>query len=277
LEESAQHDPSRDEEAATESIVRKGQTVYAADGTYLGGVLQFDSSFIVVGRSRWTSDHVIIPVEEVAASESNLLILRDLPDAVRSETAEPWSPPPDPSGNANGVDIEPLRAGMAELEDRCVGIARIPEAGAEARASIRGAEGDALLPSPEDARALTRERIAKLDSEVDRCILEELEDFAIGSACASPASEEAAGTDATRETVTLSPRSRSLHVQPSDEVPARASARARPPITRAATKAAQSRRALERIVQSSGFSRAEAQAIAAGGFAALVALVDGSG
>jgi hypothetical protein len=254
-----------------ENIVRKGQTVYAADGTLLGGVLQCDSHFLVVGRSRWTSDHFVIPVEEVAASGSNLLILRALPEDMRPETAEPWTPAPDPSGNANGVDIEPLRAGMAEIEDAGAGIAASPEVDAAGEASTRRAIPDPLLPSPEDARGLERERVARLDAEIDRHLVDELEDFELGAGCAPPAAEETPrGTPAVSPPRPLAP-----HVRRGERAVRREVAGPAATLSPAAMKATRSTRAFERILRRSGFSPAEARAIATGGFDALVSLAGG--
>ena len=250
-----------------ENHVRRGQTVYAADGTYLGGVLQCDSRFVVIGRSRFTSDHVVVPIEEVAASASDVLILRDLPGAIRPETAEPWAPPPDASGNANGVDLEPLRAGMAEIEDESFGIAAASGPGE----APRPAERDALLPSPEDVWRLDGERVARLDAEIDRCLAEEIEDFEIGAGCAPPAWEEPAQGDVEDRR----PRP-AEEVRKGEEPPPRRGGLSAPRrATRAATKAARSSQAFERMVQGAGFSRAEARAIAAGGFVGLSSFVEG--
>ena len=248
-----------------ENDVRRGQTVYAADGTYLGGVLQCDSRVVVIGRSRFTCDHVVVPVEEVAASASDVLILRDLPEAIRPETAEPWTLPPDASGNANGVDLEPLRAGMAEIEDEGVGTA--PASGR--REAPRPAEWNALLPSPEDVWRLDGERVARLDAEIDRCLAEEIEDFEIGAGCAPPASEEPA--QANVEDRRPAPAE---EIRKSEEPPPRRGGSAPRRATRAAAKAARSSQAFERMVQGAGFSRAEARAIAAGGFAGLASFVE---
>lgn len=249
-----------------ESIARRGQTVYAADGTHMGSVLQCDSRFIVIARSRWTSDHLVVALEEVAASGSDLLILRDLADALRPETAEPWTPAPDPSGNADGVDLEPLRAGMAEIEDRSAGIT------AARRAPAPAPEPDAHLPTPDDAWELKRVRIARIDAEIDRCIGDELADFEIGAGCAPP-TPEAGGARGPSEPVGRAPPPRLQDVLRRAEA-APASPGRPPTATRAATLAARSKRAFERALHRVGFSRLEAKAIAAGGFRTLSALVE---
>ncbi len=69
-----------------EKLLRKGQSVYAADGTYLGRMLQCDARFMVIGNSRWKPDHWIIPNEEVAAAADEVVILRGVPGALRPET-----------------------------------------------------------------------------------------------------------------------------------------------------------------------------------------------
>ncbi len=249
-----------------ENIARRGQTVYAADGTHMGSVLQCDSRFIVIARSRWTSDHLVVAMEEVAASGSDLLILRDLADALRLETAEPWTPAPDRSGNADGVDLEPLRAGMAEIEDRSAGCA--PARGTPAPAAEPGAH----LPTQEEAWELERARIARIDAEIDRCIGEELADFEMGAGCAPPTPE----ADGARpsEPVGRAPPPRLQDVLRRAEAAASALPGRPQTATRAGALAARSRRAFERALHRVGFSRLEAKAIAVGGFRTLSALVE---
>jgi hypothetical protein len=250
--------------------VRKSQTVYAADGTCLGRVLQCDSHFVVIGRGRLTSDHIVVPLEEVAASGSDVLFLRALPSAVLPETAEPWTPPADASGNANGVDLEPLRVGMAEIEDKNVGIA--PPPGESATDRPPAEERDAPLPSPDDVWRLDCERIARLDAEIDECLVEELEDFEIGAACAPPAGEEMAGPS--RDLVERPPEPAATGEQREERPAPRVTVRPARTLTPAAMRALRSARRFEHVLRRAGFSRVEASAIAAGGFKALASLLE---
>jgi hypothetical protein len=256
-----------------EKLLRRGQTIYAADGTYLGRMLQCDARFMVIGNSRWKPDHWIIPNEEVAAASGNAVILRSLPDAIRPEISELWWPPCDPIGNANGVDLEPLRAGMAEMEDKRVGTAETRPAGASVAG--RGSRADPPLPTPEDAYGLERERVARIDAQVDRYIAAEIEDFQIAAACATPSGFEhvarydvAFALDATSWThgnVETMPRALS-------SVSARrGEARSAPALSLVGNGASRNPRALERVLRKAGFSRLEAKAIVSGGFQALAA------
>jgi hypothetical protein len=257
-----------------QKIVRRGQAVYAGDGQHLGAVLQCDSRIMIIGRSRWASDHFVVPVEEVAASGPDLVILSALMDSVRPETAVPWSLPRDPVGNANGVDLEPLRAGMAEIEDERAGIAASPPGDAVDAPEARRARPDPPLPSPEDAWELERVRMARVEAEIDRRIAEELEDFEMGAGCALPMAEEGSRLGARRELAGRPSPSHALDASQADRGHVRSGGvAAAPTVTRAAMEAARGTRSLERSLRSAGFSRAEAKAIAVGGFHALASLV----
>ncbi|MFL5300931.1 MAG: hypothetical protein ACJ79R_11385 [Anaeromyxobacteraceae bacterium] len=254
-------------------IVRKGQAVYAADGRRLGAVLQCDSSIMIIGQSRWASDHVVVPIEQVAASGPGLVILSAPMDSIRPETAEPWPLPRDPVGNANGVDIEPLRAGMAELEDERV-TAASPSGDAMGAPETERTRPDPPLPSPEDAWELERARMARVDADLERRIAEELEDFEIGAGCALPTAEEVPRIGAGRELADRPLPSRTRDASQADGGHDRPGGfAATRTLTRAATEAARGPRALEHFLRSAGFSRAEAKAIAVGGFHALASLV----
>lgn len=255
-------------------IVRKGQAVYAADGQRIGAVLQCDSCIMIIGRSRWASDHVVVRIEQVAASGPDCVILSAAVGAVRPETAEPWPLPRDPVGNANGVDIEPLRAGMAEIEDERAGTAASPADDAVDAPDTGRARPDPPLPSPEHAWELERARMAREDAEVERRIAEELEDFENGAGCALPMGEEVPRIGAGRDIADRPLSSRALDASQADGRHDRAGGfAATRALTRAATQAARGTRALEHFLRSAGFSRSEAKAIAVGGFHALASLV----
>jgi hypothetical protein len=262
------------QEAAMHKSVRRGQAVHAADGRRLGAVLQCDSRFMIIGRSRWASDHVVVPIELIAASGPDLVIRSAPMDSVWPETAEPWPLLRDPVGNANGVDIEPLRAGMAEIDDERAGTVAGAPGDAVDTTETERARPDPPLPSPEDAWELERARMARVDAEIERRIAGEVEDFENGAGCALPMAEEAPRLGAGHEGADRPLRSRALdaaraggsHVRPGGFA-------ATWPLTRAATAAARGTRALEHRLRSAGFSRAEAKAIAVGGFHALASLV----
>ncbi len=254
-----------------EKLLRKGQRVYAADGTFLGRLLQCDARFMVIGRSRWKPDHWIIGNEEVAAFAADVVILRSVPSALRPETSERWWPTPDPLGNADGIDLEPLRAGMAELDDKDAGTSppwRAPAEDAAARATP--------VPSADDARRLDRERRVRLDARTERLITAEVEDLELGAPSEVPPGLESAHDAA-------------FDVEPVDPVPARrergavrkiiaaprveAPAKPRPPeLTPVGEDACRTPRTLERVLRGAGLSVAEAHAIAEDGFRGLAAL-----
>lgn len=154
-------------------LVDKGQAVYSADGAYVGRVLQCDASLVVVGESRWALDHYLLSRDDVAASNARIAILRMPRADVRPESSEPWIPPRDAEGRAAGVDQEPLRAGMAEVEDPRVGTEASPPAASAPRpAWPRGAPAEAEAARP--------------GADVGRRIEEELLDYELGGACAPP-------------------------------------------------------------------------------------------
>ena len=133
-------------------------------------------------------------------------------------------------------------------------------------------ERDALLPSPDDVWRLDCERIARLDAEIDECLVEELEDFEIGAACAPPAGEEMAGPS--RDLVERPPEPAATGEQREERPAPRVTVRPARTLTPAAMRALRSARRFEHVLRRAGFSRAEASAIAAGGFKALASLLE---
>jgi hypothetical protein len=254
-----------------EKLLHKGQSVYAADGTYLGLLLQCDARFMVVGSRRWGPDHWIVPNEEVAAAAPDIVILRTIPAALHLETAEPWWPPSDHIGNADGVDVEPLRAGMAEVEDKSVGTRRHASGDPSSNADDPPRPP---LPSPDDVIGLDRERIERLDAQVERLIAAEIEDLELGAACARPAGmaagprERAAFVRDALEPVPwpaeTTPRPIASPPQRAGQVPAEPRV-----LTGAGAEASRTPETFELVLCAVGFSVVEAQAIATGGFRGL--------
>jgi hypothetical protein len=78
-------------------------------------------------------------------------------------------------GDERGVDVEPLRAGMAELDDPAVG--REPESVRSLPPVRRRAETPAVS-APGAA--------SRLDEDVAHHLADEVEDFELGGACARP-------------------------------------------------------------------------------------------
>ena len=258
-----------------EKLQRNGAAVYAADGTYLGRQLQCDHGCMVIAKSWWRLDFFIVPVEDIAEVGEGSLTLRCLANDVRPETADPWSPPPDPLGNANGVDLEPLRAGMAELDGTHA--ARL-----EPRISqpVTMPRPEPPLPSPEDIYGLDRERIARIDAQTERYIAAELEDLLIAASCEIPIGfqhvasyETAFDVDATarlpahraRVVFPVSAGERSASSQEDVQPKSRTS-------SFVGDEAARDSAALARALRRAGFSLVEAEAIASGGYEALAAL-----
>ena len=98
--------------------VRCGQNVYAADGARLGRVSHcHDSGFVVVKGLVFAKGYPVF-YDEVLHVDGDAVRLRFTADAFLSEEeSEPWDPPRDPVGSAGGTDLEPLRAGMAEVDE----------------------------------------------------------------------------------------------------------------------------------------------------------------
>ncbi|HEX9288734.1 MAG TPA: hypothetical protein VF904_04345 [Anaeromyxobacteraceae bacterium] len=262
-----------------EKLQRSGAAVYAADGTYLGRQLQCDHSFMVIAKSWWRLDFFVVPLEEVAEVGAASVTLRCLADDVRPETADPWSPPPDPLGNANGVDLEPLRAGMAEFDGTHA------TASPEPRTSqpVTMSRPDPPLPSPEDIYGLDRERIARIDAQIDRYIAAELEDLLIAASCETPAGfqhvasyEAAFDLDATTHAHRPpAHRTRVVFPVPAGDRGTRFQENVAPESRISSfvgDEAARDPQALERALRRAGFSLVEAEAIASGGYEALAAL-----
>lgn len=260
-----------------EKLLRTGQAVYAADGTYLGRLLQCDARFMVIGKSRWRPDHWLVANEDVAATDHDAVILRTLPDSIRPETAEAWWPPSDRIGNANGVDLEPLRAGMAEMLDKSVGVVPLPSPAGTSRP-------EPPLPSPEDVDRLDRERLDRIEAVIDRYIAAEIEDLEIDAACASPPGFEhcarydtAFGLDRTgwiEEQVRAGAQRSGPPGGPGFVTPPPAPpvSTVPAPASTVGAEASRSAAALGRLLREQGFSAAEAEAIASGGFEALARL-----
>jgi hypothetical protein len=171
------------------------------------------------------------------------------------------------------VDIEPLRAGMAEIEDERAGTAASPRGDAVDAPETERARPDPPLPSPEDAWELERARMERVDAEIEQRIAGELEDFEIGAGCALPMAEEAPRIGAGHELADRPLLSRALDASPAGSHVRPGGFVATWTLTPAATETARGTRALEHFLRSAGFSRAEAKAIAVGGFHALASLV----
>jgi hypothetical protein len=263
-----------------EELLRKGQPVYAADGTYLGRLLQRDAQFMVIGKSRWRPDHVLVADEEVAAVSSDAVLLRSLPERILPETAQRWWPAPDPLGNADGVDLEPIRAGMAELEEKAVGTWSVPPL---LEPVVAPAPPPMQLPSDEDAYGLACARVARLEAQVERRIAAEIEDVEIEGACvAPPGFEPGARYEVEEPWEGVIGRGRSPLARPFGTAvePARSSASGRggaPATSSLAHEASSSPQALARVLRAAGFSPVEAEAIAGGGFGALARVAAAGG
>lgn len=260
------------------TLQRGGITVYAADRTYLGRLLRRDDRFLVVATSWWRLDFLVVPYEEVAAVRRSTLVLRCLADGVRLETAEPWSPPPDPLGNANGVDVEPLRAGMAEFDGKQVDASPKPRVSPPLVMS----RPEPPLPSPDDIHRLDRERIERIDAQIDRYIAAELEDLLIAASCETPPGFEHAASYETAFGVNASAaahrhpdrEARIVVAVPAGDGGARVQEEVGPDriFSFVGDAVARDPNALEQILRSAGLSALEAEAIVSGGYGALAAL-----
>src|SRR6266568_2960516 len=153
---------------------RQGQIVYGSDGVRLGRVFHCDDFGFVVGKGIVFREDCPVFYDEVLSAEGDEVRLRFPSSAlVREEDAEPWDPPRDPVGSAGGVDLEPLRAGMAEIDEVQERLLAI-EAGL-VEAVARAAQADEL-----GEHALRASAIAELEHR----IAEEVEDYERGAACA---------------------------------------------------------------------------------------------
>ena len=199
---------------------RQGQIVYGSDGVRLGRVFHCDDfGFVVVKGIVFREDYPVF-YDEVLSAEGDEVRLRFPSSAlVREEDAEPWDPPRDPVGSAGGVDLEPLRAGMAEIDEVQERLLAI-EAGlveAVARSSYGGwaawariarqlRGGEPANAAPAVARAAHADELGEhalrgsAIAELEHHIAEEVEDYERGAACASPdaLSEAAAAVAAAR-------------------------------------------------------------------------------
>jgi hypothetical protein len=99
--------------------VRRGSPVLAADGERVGRVLRSSEQYLVVVRGHCFAEHYFVRGDQVAGIEHQRVRLCVRADALQPDTdSEAWDPPLDPLGTDDGVDIEPLRAGMAEVDAR---------------------------------------------------------------------------------------------------------------------------------------------------------------
>jgi AhpD family alkylhydroperoxidase len=184
--------------------VRPGQIVYASDGARLGRVSHcHDSGFVIAKGVVFAKDYPVF-YDEVLTAEGGVVQLRFASSALLcEEEAEPWDPPRDPVGTAGGVDLEPLRAGMAEIDQEQERL-RATEQGQD-EGSGRRDRGWAVLarlaralrggepPRPARAAAAPADvgrPWASAMAEIERRIAEEVEDFEQEAGCAARGEEE---------------------------------------------------------------------------------------
>lgn len=179
--------------------VHPGQTVYAADGARLGRVLQCHESGFVVERGIVFAQDYPVFWDEVLTADGEVVRLRFPACALlREEDAEPWDPPRDPEGTAGGVDLEPLRAGMAEVDEDQARLAAAPagvappprRTGWAALARLARALGwPAATPAPAprgaEAPSPAPPWVAAVE-ELERRIAAEVQDFEQEGGCADP-------------------------------------------------------------------------------------------
>lgn len=161
--------------------VRRGSPVLAADGERVGRVLRSGDAYLVIERGYCFSEHYFVRFEEIAAVEPGQVRLRVRGDALVPDTvSERWDPPCDPLGTDEGIDIEPLRAGMAEVDERQHGVAP-----ADPRQPLFRHAASRELP-----RARTRPPDASVAGggtpSSEDAIEEEIADFERAGSCADP-------------------------------------------------------------------------------------------
>jgi hypothetical protein len=178
--------------------VRKGQTVYGSDGVKLGRVSQCEDQGFLLESGRFFTEDYLVAYGDVAGTDGERVRLRIAAGAlVREEDAEPWGTPPDPSGNANGADTEPLRAGMAEIDEK-EGNARPAIAPPKARYVARSGRYRAparARVAPRSSQAKSPEVQAMEDAALEHQIEEEVVDYEHEAACGlpGPPAQESAG------------------------------------------------------------------------------------
>ncbi|WP_235969384.1 carboxymuconolactone decarboxylase family protein [Anaeromyxobacter diazotrophicus] len=182
--------------------VRRGQVVYGSDGVHLGRVFHCEAAGFVVERGLVFAEDYPVFYDEVGTVEGEEVRLRIPSHAlVREEEAERWDPPRDPVGSAGGTDLEPLRAGMAEVEEDLLHLSAL-EAGLVVEVPRRGAgwavRARLARPQPSGAPAGARgqavpagaeeapRNAAAAAMELERRIAEEVEDFEREGGCALP-------------------------------------------------------------------------------------------
>jgi len=185
--------------------VRRGQVVYGCDGVRLGRVFHCDVTGFVVEKGIVFPEDYPVFYDEVLSADGDEVRLCVSSDAlVREAEAEPWDPARDPEGTDSGIDLEPLRAGMAEVDEAQVrlraleaGLAEevpLREGGWASRARLVRAlrAGELPVAGPTAARELSAEEQRELASlasavaELESRISQEVEDYERGGACECP-------------------------------------------------------------------------------------------
>ncbi len=177
--------------------VRRGQTAYDSEGKRLGRVIQCDQTGFFIEKGFVFPEDYRVEYDEVLAVEADEVRLRFPASAlVPEEEADSWDPARDPVGTSSGTDLEPLRAGMAEIDEKqgrasssSAGDGEKPPARHGARAwreAQARSDGSAEAAHRQLARPSARrpERApAVSDGEVEKRIDEEVEDFERGAGC----------------------------------------------------------------------------------------------
>jgi AhpD family alkylhydroperoxidase len=175
----------------------RGQTAYDSAGIRLGRVIQCDESGFFIEKGLVFAEHYRVEYDEVASAEADQVRLRfTASELVPEEEADPWNPERDRVGTAGGTDIEPLRAGMAEIDEEQRRDRSSSAGGGKEPPPRRGARAwrDALAREvrlDESARAARRQLAppsarrperapVESEGELEQRIEEEVEDFERG-------------------------------------------------------------------------------------------------